>query len=98
MGNHLKEYYANVIDSVGDGVIVFDRQAAVTLINPAAEEITGISRRQAQGHLPCEIFSGVDALLEMVEKTAATGMTISDHENIALAKGGQVKPVSATTS
>ncbi len=98
MGNHLKEYYANVIDSVGDGVIVFDRQAAVTLINPAAEEITGISRRQAQGHLPGEIFTGVDTLLEMVEKTATTGMTISDHENIALTKGGQVKPVSATTS
>jgi two-component system nitrogen regulation sensor histidine kinase GlnL len=98
MGNHLKEYYANVIDSVGDGVIVFDRRGMVTLINPAAEEITGISRRQAQGHLPAEIFAGVETLLEMVEKTAATSMTISDYENIALTKGGHITPVSATTS
>ena len=34
----------------------------------------------------------------MVEKTAATGMTISDYENIALTKGGHITPVSATTS
>ncbi len=98
MRNHLSEYYANVIDSVGDGVIVFDGRGAVTLFNPAAEQITGVSRRHAQGQLPSDMFAGVEALLEMVEKTASTGMTISDHENIALARGGHVKPVSATTS
>jgi two-component system, NtrC family, nitrogen regulation sensor histidine kinase GlnL len=98
MSNHLNEYYANVIDSVGDGVIVLDRQGTVTLINPAAEEITGISRRQAQGHSFSEIFSGEDILREMVGKTAATGMIISDYENIALARGGHITPVSATTS
>ncbi len=98
MANHLSEYYANVIDSVGDGVIVFDQHGTVTLINPAAEEITGISRRQAQGHRSGEIFAGVRTLLEMVDKTASTGMAISDYENIALAKGVHVTPVSATTS
>ncbi|HTP65340.1 MAG TPA: ATP-binding protein [Geobacteraceae bacterium] len=98
MGNHLSEYYANVIDSVGDGVIVFDSRGTVTLINPAAEEITGISRRNAHGRPMGEIFAGVETLLEIIEKTAATGMVISDYENIALAKGGQIKPVSATTS
>ncbi len=98
MGNHLSEYYANVIDSVGDGVVVFDSRGTVTLINPAAEQITGVSRRHALGQLPGDIFAGVEMVLEMVEKTASTGMTISDHENIALTRGGHVKPVSATTS
>lgn len=98
MANHLHEYYANVIDSVGDGVIVLDRLETVTLINPAAQEITGISRRQAEGHLFREIFAGEHILREMVDKTTATGMTISDYENIALARGGHVTPVSATTS
>jgi len=40
----------------------------------------------------------VKILLEMVSKTAATGMTISDYENIALAKASHLTPVSATTS
>ena len=98
MANHLDEYYANVIDSVGDGVIVLDQQGTVTLINPAAEEITGISRRQGQGQTFNDIFAGVKNLLEMVAKTAASGMTISDYENIALTKASHITPVSATTS
>jgi two-component system, NtrC family, nitrogen regulation sensor histidine kinase GlnL len=96
--NHLHEYYANVIDSVGDGVVVLDSGGTVTLLNPAAEQITGISRRQAQGQLFREIFAGEEILLEMVAKTAASGMIISDYENIALARGGHITPVSATTS
>jgi two-component system nitrogen regulation sensor histidine kinase GlnL len=98
MANHLSEYYANVIDSVGDGVIVLDRQGMVTLINPAAEEISGISRRQATGHHFGEIFAGEETLLDIVNKTAATGMIISDYENVALTKGGHITPVSVTTS
>ncbi|HEX2770120.1 MAG TPA: PAS domain S-box protein, partial [Geobacteraceae bacterium] len=98
MANHLNEYYANVIDSVGDGVIVIDRQGVVTLINPAAEEISGISRRQAKGHHFGEIFAGEETLLDIVNKTAATGMIVSDYENVALTKGGHITPVSVTTS
>jgi two-component system nitrogen regulation sensor histidine kinase GlnL len=98
MGNHLGEYYANVIDSVGDGVIVLDRDGTVTLMNPAAEEITGISRRLAQGQPFATFFRGEGILVEMVAKTAATGMAISDYENIVLRTGGRITPVSASTS
>ena len=42
---NLPEFYANVIDSVGDGVIVIDRSGCVILMNPVAEEIAGVSRR-----------------------------------------------------
>jgi two-component system nitrogen regulation sensor histidine kinase GlnL len=98
MSNNLSEYYANVIDSVGDGVIVIDQKRTVTLINPAAEEITGVSRRQARGHLCSEIFAREEALLEMINKTSTTGMTISDYENIALTKGSHITPISVTTS
>ncbi|HEY6009738.1 MAG TPA: histidine kinase dimerization/phospho-acceptor domain-containing protein, partial [Geobacteraceae bacterium] len=97
-GNHLGTFYANVVDSVGDGVIVLDAGERITLMNPAAEEITGVSRRLAQGELFRRFFAGEAVLLEMVGKTAATGMTISDYENIVLKKGGHVTPVSATTS
>ncbi len=98
MANHLKEYFANVIDSVGDGVIVLDTLGTVTLMNPAAEEITGVSRRQAQGSPFSSIFDEESGLREMVEKTCETGMTISDYENLVLKKGAHITPVSASTS
>jgi len=94
----VKGYFANVINSVGDGVIVIDMIQRVTLMNPAAEEITGVSRRQAEGSKFCTLFEGEDVLLEMVAKTAETGMTISDHENVVVKKGNHVTPVNVTTS
>lgn len=90
-------FLATIIDSVGDGVIVIDLAGLVTLMNPAAEEITAVSRRQAVGHPFPALFGSQEILLEMVEKTSATGMTISDHENIVIKKAKQLTPVAATT-
>jgi two-component system, NtrC family, nitrogen regulation sensor histidine kinase GlnL len=42
----LSGYALTVLDSVGDGVIVINGEGVVTLMNPAAEEMTGRSRRQ----------------------------------------------------
>jgi len=98
MGDGLESYYANVVDSVGDGVIVLDNTGAVTLVNPAAEELVGVSRRHAMGGLFSEIFKGEGPLIDMVAKTVATGMSFSDHENIVLKRGGKLTPVDASTS
>ncbi|BEH10994.1 MULTISPECIES: nitrogen fixation sensor histidine kinase GnfL [Geobacter] len=92
-----EEFLATVIDSVGDGVIVIDLDGRIALMNPAAEEITGISRRQAVGHRFALVFHREEVLREMVGKTASSGMTISDHENIVIRKLKQLTPVSATT-
>jgi two-component system, NtrC family, nitrogen regulation sensor histidine kinase GlnL len=98
MGEPMDSYYANVVDSVGDGVIVLDNTGAVTHVNPAAEELAGISRRLARGALFSDIFRGEDALNEMVAKTVATGMSFSDQENIVLKRHGRLTPVGASTS
>jgi two-component system nitrogen regulation sensor histidine kinase GlnL len=60
--------------------------------------MAGVSRRQAVGSPISTVFKGESVLLEMVGKTAATGMTISDHENIVLKRPGCHIPVSATSS
>lgn len=96
-GNNMSDLYANVIDSVGDGVIVMDSGGKVALMNPAAEEIMGVSRRQAVGSPFSMLFRGEELLTEMVQKTSATGMTISDHENVVVRKGAHAIPVSAAT-
>jgi two-component system, NtrC family, nitrogen regulation sensor histidine kinase GlnL len=98
MADAVESYYANVIDSVGDGVIVLDNTGAVTLVNPAAEEIAGISMRQAKGKHFSAIFEDEGPLNEMVAKTVATGMSVSDHENIVLKRHGRLTPVGASTS
>jgi len=98
MDDRMEAYYANVVDSVGDGVIVLDNAGVVTLVNPAAEEMAGFSRRQALGKTFRDIFKDEVALNEMVAKTVASGMSVTDHENIVLKRGGKPIPVGASTS
>jgi two-component system nitrogen regulation sensor histidine kinase GlnL len=93
---NLGDYHATVIDSVGDGVIVVSRDWAITLFNPAAEEITGFSQRQAIRGDFAKFFSHEKNLLEMVERTIRTGIAITDNENIVIHCTGKVKPVAAT--
>jgi two-component system, NtrC family, nitrogen regulation sensor histidine kinase GlnL len=95
---HLTEFYANVIDSVGDGVIVLDRTGHVILINPVAEEIAGVSRRVTIGQPFATLFKNDLPLLEIVAKSAASGMSFSDYENIILRKSGRLTPLSVTAS
>ncbi len=90
------DYYATVIDSVGDGVIVVGSNGIITLCNPAAEEITGFSQRQAQGAEFGRLFSMETTLIEMLDKTMRTGITISDQENVVVRSTGRVTPVAVT--
>lgn len=92
----LDGYYATVIDSVGDGVIVIDQDGVITLCNPAAEEITGYSRRHALGAPFQKLFTQETVLVEMVAKTIRTGITISDHENVVVRNSGRLIPVAVT--
>ncbi len=52
-----KERLAVTLRSIGDGVIVTDTNASVTLINPVAEKLTGYSQAECAGRNIEEIFS-----------------------------------------
>ncbi|MDD2270855.1 MAG: ATP-binding protein [Desulfuromonadaceae bacterium] len=90
------DYYATVIDSVGDGVIVIASTGCITLCNPAAEEITGFSNRQAKGAEFEKLFAMESTLVDMVSKTIRTGITISDQENVVVRSTGRITPVAVT--
>jgi two-component system nitrogen regulation sensor histidine kinase GlnL len=91
------EYYVTVLDSVVDGVIVVNREGQVTLMNPAAEELTGRSRRQTLEVPFATAFNSEPLLVEMVQRTAASGVSHSDQDNVVLKSAGRLVPVNATT-
>jgi two-component system nitrogen regulation sensor histidine kinase GlnL len=97
VSNERNEYYATVLDSVGDGVIVIGRQGQVTLMNPAAEELTGRSRRQTLELPFADAFNSEPLLVEMVVRTAASGVSRSDQDNVVLKSAGRLIPVNAST-
>lgn len=68
MHTDLSGYALTVLDSVGDGVIVINAEGLVTLMNPAAEEMTGRSRRQVVGSRFLDSFKAEPVLVEMVER------------------------------
>ena len=90
-------YYGTVLDSVGDGVIVISQEGLVTLMNPAAEELTGRSRRQTLEVAFAKAFSSEPVLVEMVERTASSGVSRSDQDNVVLRSSGRLIPVNAST-
>lgn len=47
-----------IIESAADGVIAVDINGCVTMINPAAEEITGYLERDLHGKYYGDVFEG----------------------------------------
>ena len=54
------ERHSHVLEHVGDGVIVVDREGVVQFWNLAAEQITGIGLQQAVGRKARELLGGWD--------------------------------------
>lgn len=57
-----KELAQVTLRAIGDGVIATDIDGNVTYINPVAEELTGWTNEQAQGHSVLEVFKIVNEL------------------------------------
>ena len=53
---HAEAQYRTTLMSVGDGVIVCDREGRVTLLNPVAEVLTGWLQEDARGKPIAEVF------------------------------------------
>jgi PAS domain S-box-containing protein len=58
--------YSLVFSTMKDGVIVANRQYRVIDLNPAAEEITGVSSHDAIGRTVAEVFPGLSSLQDEV--------------------------------
>lgn len=93
------QYLSHIIDSVADGVFTVDRQMKIVSFNRSAEQMTGISRKEAVGK-PChEIFktSVCDSACPLRE-AIKNGNPVTNREvTISTVSGGMI-PVSVSAA
>lgn len=94
-----KELLRTTLLSIGDGVVTTDAEGRITVLNPAAEEITGWSEEETRGRLFTEIFKLLsdDTGKEVenpIAKVLTTGKIIGLANHTALiAKDGRKIPI-----
>ena len=84
-----RERLSVTLSSIGDAVIAVDTSAKVTLLNPAAEIMTGWSEKEAVGRQIAEVFKVVNEETltpsdDLVSKVLSTGETIGLANHTAL--------------
>jgi len=82
--------WVDVLASIDDGVIVLDRGGRVTDLNPAAEQLTGISAPQAIGAELTALFRGSPWLMDMSRETLTAGAARRRGEGILAARQHEV--------
>lgn len=88
----------DIINSIEDGVVVFDLKKKITLFNQMSETLTGISHKKAIGADSKDIFASNGQLAWQLEKTLETGQVFSDYDTNLLRKDASILPVSLVTS
>jgi PAS domain S-box-containing protein len=88
-----------ILDSIADGVFTVDREGRITSFNRAAEQITGVSKKEAIGQYCHEIFRAnicFDAC--PLKHTAKTSESIINLEVNILNRQNQEIPISISTA
>jgi two-component system nitrogen regulation sensor histidine kinase GlnL len=94
----LAAYYEDLLSSLQDGVIVLDGEARVVSVNPAAEELTGLSRAQLAGRPVAEAFPSPAPLASLAAKTLALGRNHADFDAVLVRADGVRVAVSVAAS
>ena len=88
-----------ILDSITDGVFTVDHEWRITSFNRSAEDITGVSREEAIGHLckdvlKADICEGNCA----IRQTMKTGESIRDKVANIINAAGEQMPISISTA
>lgn len=88
-----------ILESISDGVFTVDPEWRITTFNRAAEEITGISRRDAIGRLCSEVFrSNMCETNCALRKTLKNGKPIIGRSGYIIDEEGNRIPISLSTA
>lgn len=90
-------YYEDLLGSLQDGLVVVDRELRVTTLNPAAEELLGISATTAHGKPLASALADSSPLIALVDRTVQAGRAHAEHEASLVTSQGKIS-VSAIAS
>lgn len=94
-----QERYAVTLDSIGDAVIVTDREGRITLMNPVAQELTGWPLADGRGRPIGEVFRIINEttrrLVETpVERALREGRVVGlTNHTLLVARDGAERPI-----
>ena len=90
---------AVILDSVADGVFTVDDGFRITSFNRAAEDITGVPRREAMGRPCCEVFrASICEAQCALKETLETGRSVVNRPVYILRPDGDRVPISVSTA
>lgn len=76
--------YIQILENIDRAVIALSADGIISLFNPAAQAMTGLSERQALGKAFDHLFKGQQSLRYLVSTALTAGRSVSDHEEIYL--------------
>src|SRR5439155_29525 len=76
-----------------DAVLVTDRNGRVTLINPAAERLTGWTEQDACGRPVTEVFRAIDPATRMRDERAPVSDASTAREHVLIRRDGIEHPI-----
>ncbi|MDH3820177.1 MAG: nitrogen regulation protein NR(II) [Gammaproteobacteria bacterium] len=82
-GGPLRENARNILDSLSAGVILLDDSLLIVDINPAAENILGISRARARGQSLLQLVDDEPELREILSRVIVTGDHYANEMHLA---------------
>ncbi len=94
-----EEKLAITLNSIGDGVIVTDINACVTLLNPFAEQLTGWTKARAYGRPVNEIFNIINketrhpAEIPVIKTLAHGTIQALPNHTVLIAKDGSERDI-----
>jgi len=94
----MEKLYADIIDSIEDGIVVFSKDFDILIFNQMAERITGISKSRAISTNGKALFSENKHLMDQVKKSLKSAQVFSDYDTNFLRPDGSVASVSLITS
>jgi PAS domain S-box-containing protein len=90
---------AAILDSISDGVFTVDLNWRITSFNRAAEEITGVQRREALGKACSEVFRASMCEADCaLRRTMETGKAVVNRTAFIVNAEGRKIPISVSTA
>ena len=72
--------FTELLDALSTGLMVLDAHLCVVYANVGAQDMVGISLKQARGHPIGQLFAGPQSLVELLRRSLTHNETCSGHE------------------